>query len=497
MDQLDFPVFVYIIKLAVRQTGISKLNCTLIGLSLDGICMVKEAPDIRVVSCKSKQAIRALKLQLETLGFRASVQPLSGLSELLQLELGEELVLVVADSFDEQEISLLHTFHTTYQNKVVLLIDQLEEHFVRAVSRVCDEFIISPIDNNELLIRLSLVNKVSGKKAESEPGVPHVQRMIGKSAPFLNMLHKISMVSLVDIPVLIQGETGTGKELAARAVHYQSERRGYPFIPVNCGTLPDELLENELFGHEQGAYTDARRSHDGLVAQAEGGTLFLDEIETLSYKGQIALLRFLQEREFRPLGSKRCYKSDIRVISASNADLKQMVLDGDFREDLYFRLNVLPIDIPPLRERPGDVETLIDFYWQKFRDMYPGRKKSLSASSRSWMLNHSWPGNIRELENLLHREYILSDSDMVRIQPAQGTEAESGESTLKFHLDIHNYDFNTAKNEVITNFEKSYLIRLMDKCQGNVSQAARYAGKERRSLGKLLKKYGINRSNYL
>jgi len=459
--------------------------------------MVTDSPQIKVVSCKTKQSTDAFTQLLNASGFPASVRLLTSVSELLRIRLSDEVVVLMAEGFSSDDLDVLRVFRAGYENKLVLVMEKLEEHFVRSVHTICDEFIISPVDQNELVIRLGRL-KTSTTTTKLKKGFTSTsQRMIGKSAIFMNLLRKISMVSRVDIPVLIQGETGTGKELAARAIHYQGDRKGYPFIPVNCGTLPDELLENELFGHEQGAFTDAKRAHEGLVAQAEGGTLFLDEIETLSYKGQIALLRFMQEQEFRPLGSNRSYQSDIRVISASNADLKQMVADGEFREDLFFRLNVLPVEIPPLRERHGDIECLIDFYWNKFRNIYPGRQKALSESSRAWMLKYPWPGNIRELENLLHREYILSDAEVVSVSPPTEFEPQTGEEAFNFQLNIRDYDFNTAKSEVITNFEKSYLTRLMDMCQGNVSEAARCAGKERRSLGKLLKKYGINRSSYL
>ncbi len=289
--------------------------------------------------------------------------------------------------------------------------------------------------------------------------------------------------------VLILGENGTGKELVARAIHTISSRAIGPFVPVNCGALPDDLLENELFGHEQGAFTGARDRTRGLVEQADSGTLFLDEIGSLSLKGQCALLRFLQSKEFRRLGSDRLRCSDVRVISATNADLTTMVSNGEFRKDLLYRLNILKIVLPALRERGTDLYLLTDYFISRFCDEYQISPKSLDAEASNWLHRHDWPGNIRELENSIHRAVLTAPGDTIRLEDIVG-DFEQYEISPP-DGSVFSMRFQDAKAEAISRFERHYLEALMRHCKGNISEAARMAGKERRSLGKLVKKYDI------
>jgi DNA-binding NtrC family response regulator len=367
----------------------------------------------------------------------------------------------------------------------------------------CNEFSIWPCDALELEFRLDRLSEYC-RVDYTEHTASRVSEqlldlnIIGKAPTFLRALSGIKKISLCDVPVLIEGETGTGKELVARAIHYLSERKQFPFIPVNCGALPDNLVENELFGHEKGAYTDAKSSYPGLVEQAEGGTLFLDEIEALSTKGQVSLLRFLQEYEYRPLGSKRSLNSNIRVIVAGNANLPKLVRNGEFREDLLYRLNVLSIEIPPLRQRKQDIELLAEYFMEQFRCQYDEPDKRLHVDTLNWLRAREWPGNVRELENLLHREFLLSDGNVIYLP-------RSNTAMACKTLDISPYAeentstkaFKQAKTEAIELFERTYLSELMKLSGGNVTSAARIAGKERRSLGKLLKKYGINKAAYI
>ena len=321
-------------------------------------------------------------------------------------------------------------------------------------------------------------------------------KLVGRSPTFLQVLNLIKRVAQCDAPVLIQGETGTGKEMAARAIHYLGARRDQPFIPVNCGAIPDNLLENELFGHERGAFTDAKAVQVGLVAQAYGGTLLLDEVEVLSTKGQVALLRFLEDQEYKPLGSKGLKKTDVRIISASNADLQTMVKRGDFRSDLLFRLNVLFVAMPPLRGRPGDIELLATHFIRQCSAKYNAPMKALHPRTLAWMKSHDWPGGVRELENFVHRGFLISDGAVIDLpnnvdeNAAQGISSDDAETPP---FDTH---FNHAKAKVIVEFEKQYLMWLMAETNGNITRAAKQAGKERRALGKLLRKHGIERSHY-
>ncbi len=313
--------------------------------------------------------------------------------------------------------------------------------------------------------------------------------LIGRSALFLQALLLIQKAVKHDVAVLVLGETGTGKELAARAIHYMGSRAEQPFIPVNCGALPQEIFENEVFGHEQGAYTDARKSQLGLVGQAQGGTLFLDEIDALSLKSQVVLLRFLQDHQYRPLGAQGAKSANVRIIAASNADISQLVTNGQFRADLFFRLNVLSINLPPLRERVEDLPLLTEHLIRRFRTEYGGAERCLSAISYSWMHLYPWPGNVRELENVLLMAFLESEQQALLPRAPVQLDADS------YYVDITgvNWDatFSDAKGIVLDAFEKNYITHILSRADGNISKAAKMAGKERRALGKLIKKHGL------
>lgn len=318
--------------------------------------------------------------------------------------------------------------------------------------------------------------------------------LVGDSPQFMRALELLRRVARCDAPLLLLGETGTGKDMAARFVHYLGSRRDQPFIPVNCGALPDDLLENELFGHRRGAFTDARDNQPGLVEQAEGGTLFLDEVGTLSPKAQVVLLRFIQNQEYRMLGGQGLHRSNVRIIAATNADLEAMAGQGAFRQDLLFRLNIISVAMPSLRERPMDIRPLSEHFLDRFRRQYGESGKRFSTRAMTTMQRYAWPGNIREMENFIHREFLLSDGPEldfhaldVRIQGDCSESAEEGESSVPF---------SEAKAKAVLAFERQYLERLMAACRGNISLAARRAGKERRALGKLLKKHAIDRARY-
>lgn len=325
--------------------------------------------------------------------------------------------------------------------------------------------------------------------------------MVGSSAAFRETLDRIKRISRCDVQIMIEGETGTGKEMAARAIHYLSGRRDFPFIPVNCGAIPDNLVENELFGHAKGAFTDAREAQPGLVKQADGGTLFLDEVDALSPKSQVSLLRFLQDQQYRPLGGSHLLSANVRIISATNANLAKLAEAGSFRADLLFRLNIMAVNMPPLRERQQDIALLADHFIRQLNVRYGQPLKSLHQDTLDWLKCYHWPGNVRELENFLHREYLLSDGDVIRA----GSQSLSGDSDNKNERkpdqntgrsQITSLGFSADKMRVIAEFEKNYLEHCMSESQGNVTLAAKLAGKERRAFGKLLKKYGLQKDHY-
>jgi DNA-binding NtrC family response regulator len=310
--------------------------------------------------------------------------------------------------------------------------------------------------------------------------------LLGESPAFRDVLQTIERFATVDATVLIQGETGTGKELAARALHHLSRRRDFPFIPINCGALPDSLLESELFGHERGAFTDAKQATRGLIAQAEGGTLFFDEIEVMSARAQAVLLRFLQDHKYRPVGGRMNLSSDLRVIASSNVDLDHLVDTGEFRRDLLFRFKILSINLPPLRQRGRDVVLLAEHFLKRFAAEHHQTPKRLHADAIARLQTHHWPGNIRELENLILREFVLAEGDVIELRSIRNELPERGADRKPAST------FKTAKAEALAEFEKGYLDHLLTRTHGNISLAARISQKDRSALNKLVRKHGLN-----
>ena len=329
--------------------------------------------------------------------------------------------------------------------------------------------------------------------------------LLGESPAFRKLLAQIERFACCDATVLIDGETGTGKELAARAIHYLSARGDGPFIPINCGSLPETLVGSELFGHSRGAFTDAHEARQGLIAQAEGGTLFLDELETLSRTGQIALLRFLQDHEYRPIGAGRVHTANVRVVGATNANLTDLARAGAFRGDLLYRLNVLTLDVPPLRARDDDAVVLAQAFLRKLCARYHKSERTIHPDAVMALRNHSWPGNVRELENMLHREFLLADGDVLTLAclaPAHTSErrVNARRANDEVHAVVEPQSappppaavpFREAKARVIAQFEREYVRELLLISGGNVSHAARLAGKERSRFSRLLRKHRL------
>jgi two-component system response regulator GlrR len=311
--------------------------------------------------------------------------------------------------------------------------------------------------------------------------------MIGQSEAFRVIEALIDKIAAFDAPALIEGETGTGKELVARAIHYGGPRRGGPFVPINCGALPDSLIENELFGHRRGAFTDARDDQAGLAALASGGTLFFDEVDALTRKGQVTLLRFIQDHQFRPLGGRSEQQADVRIIAASNRSLDQQTEAGEFRLDLLYRLKLMHLRLPPLRERRGDIALLAEHFIKVGSARYGKPERPLDPVTLAWFERYPWPGNIRELENLVLRELLLADGTQISIPaPSTGLAADMAPAGAALN-------YKSAKSRAITEFEGRFLARLIEQADGNVSAAARISGTERRHLGRLLKKYSIRK----
>jgi two-component system response regulator GlrR len=322
------------------------------------------------------------------------------------------------------------------------------------------------------------------RRAAARDGAP----MIGDSPAFLGLKAHIARIAATDAPVLIEGETGSGKELAARSIHYLGARADRPFVALNCGAIPDNLVEAELFGHARGAFTDAHQERAGVVAQANGGTLFLDEIDALSPKAQVALLRFLQDHRFRRVGQDRELFCDARVIAASNRPLASLVAAREFREDLLYRIDILHLRIPSLREREGDAALLARHYLHKICAQYGLPAKRVHPDTLRWLDAQQWPGNVRQLENFIHRNALLCDGPELCMTPPTSSD-QDGE-----HDD--GLDFQRSKAHAIACFEKRFLARVLARTGGNVAAAARLMGKDRRAVGKLIKKHGIDRLTF-
>ena len=316
--------------------------------------------------------------------------------------------------------------------------------------------------------------------------------LVGCSLAHRQLLEKLSRIANTDAEILISGPTGVGKELYARFVHTTSERRNARFVPVNCGALPNELLENEFFGHIGGAFTGARPQSDGLVAEAEGGTLFLDEIDSLSLPGQIKLLRYLQDKQYRRLGDTRIRRSDVRFIAATNADLITAMREGRFREDLFFRLRVIPIEVPALRDRPEDIPVLLASYKSYYAKAYHLAQVRFSAAAQRRLETYSWPGNIRELENCVK---YLTCLQLVRdVEPADLPllDAEHEEEALDLEeSSLADQSFQDAKRELVNRFERLYLEDALRRSNGNIARAARASGKQRRAFFQLMRKHCV------
>ena len=307
-------------------------------------------------------------------------------------------------------------------------------------------------------------------------------QIIGESPLLLREIERVPRFARCDATVLISGESGTGKEIFARALHYLSPRAGRPFVPVNCGALPEHLVESEIFGHKRGAFTGATMDQAGLILEAEGGTLFLDEIDGLTTAAQVKLLRFLQDGEYRQVGSQQIAHADIRIIAAGNADFAQLVREGKFREDLFYRLNVLTIALPPLRDRRGDIVLLADHILETQAAGARGPRKKLSLATLNRLLSHSWPGNVRELENVLTRAVVLCDRDTIEPSDLNLPDDTGSEEP---------HSFQKTKSRMVQRFEHDFLETALRAHDGNITQAARAVKKNRRAFWELLRKHGL------
>lgn len=355
---------------------------------------------------------------------------------------------------------------------------------VQSMKEGAADFLTKPFEHNEI-ITLSLHKALERRRLldhtrqlEAELATKYrFENLIGSSPKMLKIFRMIERLAQNESTVLIQGESGTGKELIARAIHFNSKRREGSFIPIDCSTLPDGIIESELFGHTKGSFTGAHTTTTGLFRAAEGGTLFLDEVGDLPTNVQAKLLRSLQEREIKPVGTTRSLKINVRVISATNKDLESAVKSGSFRQDLYYRLNVIPIYVPPLREREEDIPLLVKHFIQRFNT--PQRKiKGIDPEALNLLYHYHWPGNVRELENCIEAAFALGRSKLIEADDILPKLREPpDEGLMQFTLD---------------ELEKEHIKKILENARGNKVQAAKILGLSRRSLYRRLAKYQIN-----
>ena len=369
--------------------------------------------------------------------------------------------------------------------RIVVVVESDQEDLIELVRPNVDDFIIAPLRDSEVLVRVRRLLNQSLQEQTTRQALTEklgLQQLIGQSPLFVSETGKIPVVAKSEAAVLISGETGTGKEMVARAIHYLSPRAGRPFVPVNCGAIPVELLENELFGHDRGAFTGAAGAHTGLIQEAEEGTLFLDEVNCMPLLAQVKLLRFLQSKEYRRLGSTKALNGDVRIISASNADLENELATGTLRRDLYYRLNVVPIVLPPLRARGNDIILLARHFLAQYTAKLNRPVVDFSPEAERKLLLYSWPGNVRELEHVIERMLILCNEKIIR----------EDHIVLPSDVNPSQMSFQEMKASVISQFEMTYIQSLLAAYKGNITRAAQAAQKERRTFWELVRKHNID-----
>ena len=317
--------------------------------------------------------------------------------------------------------------------------------------------------------------------------------ILGRNPKMQEIFQVVRTVAETEATVLIQGESGTGKELIARAIHYNSRRKDRPFVVVSCSALPETLLESELFGHEKGAFTGAIRLRTGRFEMADGGTVFLDEIGEMSMPVQMKLLRVLQEREFERVGGNHTVKVDVRVIAATHKDLHQAMKDRLFREDLFYRLNVVPIKLPPLRERLDDIPLLAAHFLEKYCEKNQKQIKSISPQGLSMLIRYSYPGNVRELENMIERAVIMEKGDTLQRLNLEGQDVKFG-SDYRIGRDIQ--PFRKMKTELVERFEREYFSQLLILYRGNMSKASRHASINIKNFHEKMARYGLKKEEF-
>jgi two-component system response regulator GlrR len=403
-----------------------------------------------------------------------------------------DLSIVDLQLVHQDGISLMEELHLVIPELPVIILTAYGsiESAVESMKRGAYSYLTKPFDPRDLLLQIerALENRRLTSEVKRLEGLLQERygfdNVVARSEKMQRVLEVVSRIAKTDSTVYIHGESGTGKELIAKAIHLASERKNKPFVAVNCAALPETLMESELFGHEKGAFTGAVRSTKGLFTQAHQGTIFLDEIGDMSLSIQAKLLRVLQEREFYPVGGEKPLEVDVRVVVATQKDLEDQVKRGLFREDLFYRIHVIPIQLPPLRERKEDIPLLVEHFLRKYGQQMKKEVRSLAPTALQKLMLHDWPGNVRELENTIEYAVAMTQQDTINEDSIFQTKGATSQEPFK--------PLKEAKDA----YEKSYLIHLLAVCEGNVSKAAKLAGKYRADFYDLLKKHSLRNEDF-
>jgi DNA-binding NtrC family response regulator len=436
--------------------------------------VLESAPDLRVQS------------QLATLS-GGGAAPVGELIRSIKRRGPNLVFLVLSQSLLKKSHSLFQTLKETQVSPIIVLSEAGDPGDIFALLKLgVADFITPPVSAYNILPRVWWLIEQSRRGRTLVRTLKEkfgLNQLIGESESFRAVVKKIPLIAGCNTSVLISGETGTGKELCARAIHYLSPRAHKPFVPINCGAIPTELVENELFGHKRGAFTGATMAQTGLIQEADGGSLFLDEVDSLPLASQVKLLRFLQDKEYRPLGSAKALTSDVRTIAASNTDLEEAVKTGKMRQDLYYRLNIIPLSLPPLRERRQDIPQLASHFLASYAADFSKPAIAFSEESLQRLLAHDWPGNVRELENVVARAIALTEREVIEPDDLDLPRARKTAGQTSFR-------------EAKVEFERVYIEDLLLAHSGNISRAARAAHKDRRAFWELIRKHHIDVNSF-
>ena len=434
--------------------------------------------------------IEDLKLFLEPAYSCSVCSSISKAKELLDKNHFDLILLDIKLNEKESGLDFLQDVRQFDQVIPIMMVSRYNavEKIVEAIKKGANDYITKPVKYNELMIKLERIFKETALRKENIDLREQLKRkempVFSRSKSMQKIVRMIDRIADQNIPVLICGETGVGKEVVARYIHRQSARKKSPFFLFNCSTIPESLIESALFGHEKGAFTGALKKVPGMFEQADQSTLLLDEIGDLRLSLQAKLLNVLESSEFYRLGGEQPVRSDVRILFATNKDLKKLVKQKEFREDLWYRINMLRIEVPPLRERTADIEDIAAFYLDIFSHIHVKSKPVLSSEATHYLKKQSWPGNIRQLRNVLERVIIFSESERIELKDIR--QAEDQEVVEEGMIDL-NVDYNTAKKAVLTKFQNTYLSAILRKTNGNITKAAKIMGLARPSLQRLLK----------